>query len=160
VKPIHRMASVMAAAVVAACASAPSMKPGATPSPVPEAQLPFEELPTHTILPGQCALVLWTRASRPRRIFLALNEPASAYIRTAGHTLALARTRAVGDAVFGHAPSQTYSGDGWTVEISFVMDPNSPLAGGATLSSALVSFTDKQGWSGAVPAAGMVACQN
>ncbi len=125
-----------------------------------EQGLPLQELPTQTLVRGQCALVLWTRTAPARRVFMALNDPAGALVQVGGKTVTLARTAWDGAAVFSHYPHQTFSGDGWTLKIDVEFDTRSGLVGGAVAPSGSLELSDAKGWSTVLPVAGMVACQS
>lgn len=125
-----------------------------------DADLPLQELPTQTLVHGQCALVLWTRTTPARRVFMALNDPAGAKVQVGGKTLTLARTAWDGSAVFSQYPSQSFTGGGWTVKIGVEFDTRSGIVGGAVAPSGTLELSDAKGWSTVVPVAGMVACQS
>lgn len=125
-----------------------------------EPDMPLQELPTQTLASGQCALVLWTRTTPARRVFMALNDPAGAKVQVAGRTLDLPRTAWDGAPVFSHYPQQSFSGGGWTVKIGVEFDSRSGLVGGAVAPSGTLELTDAKGVSTVLPVAGMVACQS
>jgi hypothetical protein len=125
-----------------------------------ETELPLQELPPQTLAAGQCALVLWTRTTPARRVFMALNNPAGAKVQVDGRTVALARTGWDGEAVFGHSPKQAFAGGGWTLSVSVDFDTRSGLVGGAVAPSGTLELRDAKGWSILQSVAGMVACQS
>lgn len=122
--------------------------------------MPLQELPTQTLRSGQCALVLWTRTTPARRVFMAINDPAGAKVQVGGRTVDMARTAWSGDAVFNHYPQQSFSGGGWTVKTVVDFDTRSGIVGGAVAPSGTLELTDAKGLSTVLPVAGMVACQS
>jgi len=157
---MRRALAAALALCVSACASrgAQPEEPAATPAAL-EAVAPLEELPPQTLTRGQCALVLWSRTTPARRIFMGLNAPPSARVQRGGRTLTLARTAASGEAAYGHPPVQTYSGEGLTLTASVEFDEGEGLVGGAVVPSAAVTLRDETGVETVIPAGGLLACQ-
>lgn len=124
------------------------------------AGLPFQELPTQTLAKGQCALFLWARTSPPRRVFMALQDPAVARVRIAGKSVDLPRTAWEGEGVYGHYQRQTYAADGVTLDVTVQMDGRSGLVGGAVVPTGAIEYRDAAGWQTVIPVAGMVGCQS
>lgn len=152
------LAEAMAAAcAVAVCVAASSA--WAEPAPAPTGGLPLEALPTQTLASGQCALFLWARTTPPRRVFMALQDPAVARIRIDGRSLDLPRTAAEGESAYGHAPVQRYEGEGIILTITIQMDARSGLVGGAVVPTGSMEYRDARGWETIIPVAGMVGCQ-
>jgi hypothetical protein len=80
-----------ACAALCCAASSPVLAEAA---PAPTGGLPLEALPTQTLASGQCALFLWARTTPPRRVFMALQDPAVARIRIDGRSVDLPRVGA------------------------------------------------------------------
>ncbi len=121
--------------------------------------LPLEALPTQALASGQCALFLWARTTPPRRVFMALQDPAVARIRINGRSVDLPRTAAEGESAYGHAPMQRYEGEGITLTMTIQMDARSGLVGGAVIPTGSLEYRDAKGWETVIPVAGMVGCQ-
>ena len=149
--------AMAAACAVAVCVAASSAF--AEPAPAPTGGLPLEALPTQTLASGQCALFLWARTTPPRRVFMALQDPAVARIRIDGRSVDLPRTAAEGESAYGHAPVQRYEGEGITLTITIQMDARSGLVGGAVVPTGSLEYRDARGWETIIPVAGMVGCQ-
>lgn len=128
-------------------------------APAPTGGLPLEALPTQTLAGGQCALFLWARTTPPRRVFMALQDPAVARIRIEGRSVDLPRTAGEGDSVYGHTPIQRFEGEGITLTIKIQMDARSGLVGGAVIPSGSLEYRDAKGWETIIPVAGIVGCQ-
>lgn len=153
-----RATLLMTLGLLTGCAGRDAEPPAATIAARPTG-LPLEELPAQTLARGQCALVLWSRTSPPQRLFLAVNEPAAARVRMGGRTLALPRIAATGEAVFGHHPTQTYSGEGVTVTAGAEFDAREGLVGGVAAPSAVLTVRTADGTETVIPAGGLLACQ-
>lgn len=145
-------------AVAAICCVAASQAL-AEAAPAPTGGLPLEALPTQTLASGQCALFLWARTTPPRRVFMALQDPAVARIRIEGRSIDLPRTAAEGESAYGHAPLQRYEGGGITLTMTIQMDARSGLVGGAVIPTGSLEYRDAKGWETVIPVAGMVGCQ-
>lgn len=147
-----------------ACARLGSATPGrSTPSaaaPRGASDVPFGELPPQRLERGQCALFLWSRTTPPRRVLMALNDPAIARVRLGGRTVDLARTRVEGPAAFGHARTQSYAGAGASLVITVDMESRGGVVGGAVVPTAAIEYRTVAGWTIIVPAAGLLACQS
>lgn len=128
-------------------------------APAPTGGLRLEALPTQTLATGQCALFLWARTTPPRRVFMALQDPAVARIRIKGRSVDLPRTAAEGESAYGHSPMQRYEGEGITLTMSIQMDARSGLVGGAVIPTGSLEYRDAEGWETIIPVAGMVGCQ-
>lgn len=128
-------------------------------APVPTGGLPLEALPTQTLASGQCGLFLWARTSPPRRVFMALQDPAMARIRIEGRSVDLPRTAAEGESAYGHTPMQRYEGEGIVLTMRIEMDARSGLVGGAVIPTGSLEYRDAKGWETIIPVAGMVGCQ-
>jgi hypothetical protein len=159
---IHRapLLTLLAGFLLAGCAHGPGavLRATAATAPVP-LQAMFEELPAQGLRTGQCALALWSRQAQPLRFLMTLSDPAVARVRMGGKLLELARVAQTGQPVYGQFPDQRYEGDGLTLSVSFSTQSLAALTGGAVVSSAMVEYSDAQGWTAIVPAAGMIACQ-
>ena len=149
-------AIVLAGALLAGCAAT---GPDRTPPPA-AAGLPLSELPAQNLQKGQCAMFLWARTTPPRRVFMALHDPAMARIVVGTRTLDLPRTGWSGEASFGHYPEQRFAGPGFDLRVSVQMDARPGLSGGAVVPSGLVEYRDNTGAETLIPVAGMVACQD
>lgn len=148
--------------MLAACAGAPGTpEPESKPSAAAAAPAPFalSEVPPHRLLGGQCALVLWSREPSPRRLVLALDNPAIARINRNGAVSELAQTGVEGRRVFGHHPVQYYAGGGVRLTLRISFDGPQTLADGAILRDGSVELADDAGWSEIIPAAGLIGCQ-
>lgn len=145
-----------ALAAICCASSSPALAEAA---PAPTGGLPLEALPTQTLASGQCALFLWARTTPPRRVFMALQDPAMARIRIDGRSVDLARTAAEGEGAYGHAPMQRYEGEGITLTMTIQMDARSGLVGGAVVPTGSLEYRDARGWETIIPVAGMVGCQ-
>ena len=143
----------------AAIACAMSSPAWAEAAPAPTGGLPLEALPTQTLASGQCALFLWARTTPPRRVFMALQDPAVARIRIAGRSVDLPRTAGGGDSAYGHTPIQRFEGEGITLTMKIQMDARSGLVGGAVVPAGSLEYRDAKGWETIIPVAGMVGCQ-
>ncbi|CAN1558664.1 hypothetical protein MCEMIH16_02531 [Caulobacteraceae bacterium] len=128
-------------------------------APAPTGVLPLEGLPTQTLASGQCALFLWARTTPPRRVLMALQDPAIARIRLDGKSLDLPRVAAEGEALYGHFPVQRFEGEGVSVSVTIQMDARSGLVGGVVVPAGWLEYRDRKGWETIVPVAGMVGCQ-
>ena len=129
-------------------------------APVGAGGVPLAELPTQTLENGQCAMFLWARTTPPRRVFMALHEPATARVVVGARTLALPRTQWSGEAAFGHYPQQRFAGAGVELNVTVQMDTRTGLTGGAVVPSGSIEYRDEKGWETVIPVAGMVACQS
>ncbi len=145
-----------ACAAIGLAAASPAWAEAA---PAPTGGLPLEALPTQTLASGQCALFLWARTTPPRRVFMALQDPAVARIRVDGRSVDLPRTAAEGESAYGHAPMQRYAGEGITLTMAIQMDARSGLVGGAVIPNGSLEYRDARGWETIIPVAGMVGCQ-
>jgi len=152
------MLAAIGAVLVSACANGPAGKTG-TMAGTP-AESSFGELPAQTLNQGQCALVLWSRKSPPLRFLMTLNEPAVARVQIQGKMVELARVAQTGQPIYGQFPNQRYRGEGLSLSVTFSSDNMGPLNSGAVVSSAVVEYSDAQGWTAIVPAAGLIACQS
>ncbi len=153
-----RWLGVVGRALAAVCCAAASPALAET-APAPTGGLPLEALPTQTLASGQCALFLWARTTPPRRVFMALQDPAVARIRIEGRSLDLPRTAAEGESAYGHTPMQRYEGGGITLTMTIQMDARSGLVGGAVIPTGSLEYRDAKGWETVIPVAGMVGCQ-
>lgn len=150
---------VMAALLLAACASAPTEEQRAAPAADTAGMPPLAELPTQQLASGQCALVLWSRNTTPVRFLVTLDQPAVANVMVQGRIVQLARVQQTGQSLHGQFPQQHYRGEGISLEVLFTRDDARELAGGAVVSSAVVEYVDAAGWTSIIPAAGLIACQ-
>lgn len=153
-----RWSGVIGGACAAICCAA-SSPAWAEAAPAPTGGLPLEALPTQTLASGQCALFLWARTTPPRRVFMALQDPAVARIRIEGRSVDLPRVAAEGESAYGHAPVQRYEGEGITLTMTIQMDARSGLVGGAVIPTGSLEYRDARGWETIIPVAGMVGCQ-
>ncbi len=145
-----------ALAAICCVAASPAFAEAA---PAPTGGLPLEALPTQTLAGGQCALFLWARTTPPRRVFMALQDPAVARIRVDGRSVDLPRMAAEGENAYGHAPMQRYEGEGIVLTMTIQMDARSGLVGGAVIPTGSLEYRDARGWETIIPVAGMVGCQ-
>lgn len=153
-----RWSGMIGGACAALCCAA-SSPVWAEAAPAPTGGLPLEALPTQTLASGQCALFLWARTTPPRRVFMALQDPAVARIRIDGRSVDLPRVGAEGESAYGHAPVQRYEGEGITLTMTIQMDARSGLVGGAVIPTGSLEYRDARGWETIIPVAGMVGCQ-
>lgn len=122
-------------------------------------EVPLEEIPPQRLESGQCALFLWTRASPPRRVFMALQSPTLARVKVGGRVLDLPRVAWEGEPVFGHPTMQRFAGSGLQLTITIQPDTRSGLVGGAVAPAATIEYRAADGWETVIPAAGMIGCQ-
>mgnify|MGYP003578955794 CR=1 FL=1 len=153
-------AAATAAMLLTACASGSSSVQPATAVADPVGAAALAELPTQVLMPGQCALVLWSRNSTPVRFAVTLDQPAVARVSMKGQVVELARVSQDGQSIHGQFPEQRYRGQGMSLEVSFIPEDARQLAGGAVVSSAVVEFDDPNGWTSVIPAVGLIACQS
>lgn len=116
------------------------------------------ELPPQKLARGQCALVLWSKELRARRIVMALNAPALARIQVGGRTLELPRTALDGPEVFGHPARQTFAAAGRTLTLEIEVAEGRDLPGGVVVTGGAVDYRDPSGWSTLIPVGGLIAC--
>jgi len=151
---------MMAAILLAACASGPPDGERLAPVADPTGMPALAELPTQQLARGQCALALWSRNATPVRFVVTLDQPAVARVSVKGRVVELARVAQSGQSIHGHFPEQHYRGEGISLGVSFVGDDARQLAGGAVVSSAIVEYDDPSGWTSVIPAVGLIACQS
>ena len=152
------MIAVGAAVLLTACSGGPLERLAPRPGAV-ETGLPLGEAPALRLASGQCALALWTRAEPAVRVALAVNQPAEIHIRLDGRDLVLPRVASDGEPMFGHAPSQTWSGDGVTLSLTATLAARDGMVGGAVARDAMLVLTGRDGSEAVIPVAGLVACQ-
>ena len=146
--------------LLSACAAAPrAAEPAPAAAPAAAGAFALSEVPPHRLLSGQCALVLWSREPTPRRLVLALDNPAIARLNRDGAVRELAQSGVEGRRVFGHHPVQHYTGGGLTLTLRISFDGPQTLADGAILRDGSVELADDAGWSEIIPAAGLIGCQ-
>src|SRR5688572_8150998 len=130
---------VLAALLLASCASGPPGEQRSAPAAADAMTMPaLAELPTQQLARGQCALALWSRNATPVRFVVTLDQPAVARMSVKGRVVELARVAQSGQSIHGHFPEQHYRGEGISLGVSFVGDDARQLAGGAVVSSAIV----------------------
>jgi hypothetical protein len=139
------------------CATAQSPEPATQSAAAADATL--EELPAQTLAAGQCALVLWSNPAEPKRIAMTIDEPAIARIQIDGRLVQLPRVAGTGEAIHGMFAQQIYRGEGLSLAVSFTAAPRE-MNGGAVIPTAVVEYTDANGWAAVIPAAGMIACRS
>lgn len=118
----------------------------------------LESLPSQRLPPGQCALVLWSKAAGNPRIVMAFSAPPLARVKIGGRIMVLRRTALEGPEVFGHPLRQTFSGDGVTLQVDIEPPEGSSLQGGAVVRAGSVDYRDAAGWSTVTPVGGLIAC--
>lgn len=122
--------------------------------------LPLSELPAQPPLArGQCALTLWSRDASGRLLVMALDRPAVARVSLNGQVRELALADQVGEPFYGHAPRQTFVGEGLSLTLSFTPVEREGLVGGGVAGDAALELTEAGGDTLFVPAAGLLACQ-
>lgn len=121
--------------------------------------LALQEVAPQRLSEGQCALVLWTRVQPPRRVLVAFSDPNVARVQIAGKTVDLPQTARSGEIVYGHAPRQTFEGNGIAISFNLEFDQRSGLVGGAIAPNGTLEMRTQGGWSAISPVAGLVACQ-
>lgn len=121
--------------------------------------LSLQEVAPQRLSAGQCALVLWSKAQPPLRVLVAFSDPNVARIQFRGKTMDLLQTARGGEMVYGHAPRQSFEGNGIKISIDLEFDARSGLVGGAIAPSGTLEMQTQQGWSAISPVAGLVACQ-
>ncbi len=112
------------------------------------ASLGLQDLPQQKIAPGQCVIMLWSKAQPPLRI---------AMIDEQRQTLLLQRNRrAVTLAASG--PSH-YSGDGLSIGVDLVFRDGAAVSNGAIIDSGSIDITAADGETLVLPVGGIRACQ-
>jgi len=119
---------------------------------------PVSELPPQALESGACALVLWSRATPPMRLAMALDAPPSVRLVIGGDVQELPRVGMEGEPLSGFAPRQLYEGGGITLAITLEVRAAAPVPGGIAVPAGL-EITAPGGWSMILPAAGLIACQ-
>lgn len=118
--------------------------------------LPLLELPTQTLAPGACALVLWERATG-RRVAMMVLQPDGIRVHTGDGVKTLNRTTADGDVVAGFAPHARYGDESMRIETSLVIVGND-VAGSAIIRDGIIAVTGADGEEVIAPVAGIAGC--
>lgn len=121
--------------------------------------LSFQEVAPQRLSAGQCALVLWSKAQPPLRVLVAFSDPTVARIQIGGKTLDLPQTERGGEMVYGHAPRQSFEGQGIKISFDLEFDLARGLVGGAIAPAGTLEMQTEKGWSAISPVVGLVACQ-
>lgn len=157
------LAAVLAAGLLAACASAgreervrsrpETMRGGNV------AQ--FERLAAQSLEPGQCGLFLWAQSSQqPVFIMAAFDDPPQARVRVDGRERILQRTSVEGVSVHGHYEVQTYRSGNVAITVDVTFDNDRRLRDGAVVERGVIRSIGSDGSETIVPVGGMVACEN
>lgn len=109
--------------------------------------------------PDQCGMFLWARTSERPLVFFATGEPGSARMKLDSKEIALKRTAAEGDAVFGQYPRQNFVHEALTVNLNIKPERRSGLVGGAVVRQGILRLETAEGWGYAMPVAGLIACE-
>ena len=152
---MNRSIMILSVLLLAGCAHQPTTRTAQSASPTGPL---FGELPAQELKRGECALVLWSRKQPSVRFLMALNNPAVARVQIQGHVEEFSRVVQTGRPIYGQFADQHYRGNGTSLEVNLSADERSELSSGAIV-SAVVEYSDAQGWMTVVPAAGLIACQ-
>lgn len=120
--------------------------------------LRLDEIPTINPKRGECSFVLWTRVSPPIRVMAILSNPQRAIVRINGKKIELARAGHEGAEVFGQYPNQTFTGNGYKLQLLTSFDARENLIGGVVAPEGTLEIIDPQGWSTIFSVGGLVAC--
>lgn len=120
--------------------------------------LRLDEIPTINPKRGECSFVLWTRVSPPIRVLAILSNPQRAIVRINGKKMELVRTEHEGAEVFSQYPNQTFTGNGYKLQLLTSFDARENLIGGVVAPEGTLEIIDPQGWSTIFSVGGLVAC--
>ncbi len=123
-----------------------------------ESPLPLAELAPQPLPKGECALVLWERATR-RRVVMGFAQPATVLVNSQG-VVTLAQQSGDGDAVMGFRPHAVYASGTLRVELSLAIIANDGGAGGAVVRDGAITVTGADGVAVVAPVAGLVGCSS
>lgn len=148
---------VVCAALLSACASAPSVSP-AKPATSSIAGKPADSLPAQTLAAGKCGLFLWTQ-DEPRRFVLFYPAGAgTAEAIISGYQTRLNVDSQTGDVFAQFMTEMTFRNtDGTPVKLT--LQPGEIVDGGRRVPSARMISQDREGWEIITPLTGLTACQ-
>ena len=117
-------------------------------------------LPPQALEAGACGLFLWARDSRADLVFFTSDSDSQAHIAFDGRAMALPRTLADGEFLFGQYTRQQFAGDALNLSLAVQPDAQSRMIGGTVVRHGTLSIEDAKGWSIVMPVAGMIACKS
>lgn len=116
-------------------------------------------LPPQELEDGSCGMFLWARDSHRNLVFFTSDRTRQAHLVLDGQQIALPRTVAEGDLVFGQYTRQEFSQAGIDLRLVVQPDPDSGIIGGAVVRQGMLNIRDAKGWDFVLPVAGLIACK-
>lgn len=156
---IRSLSVPVAAALLAACSTAPS---GNTEKAIAAteaaARAPAEGLPPQRLTPGECGLFLWGMAAPRKFVFFAKATSGDALVLIDDAPKTLAMAGASGD-VFGQFLTEMeYAGAASARRVKVSLKPGEVLEGGQRVESGTILFIGADGWETVLPVTGVRAC--
>jgi hypothetical protein len=117
-------------------------------------------LPPQELEAGACGLFLWARGSRANLVFFTSDSNNQGHIVFDDRAIALPRTLADGELLFGQYTRQQFAGEALILRLAVQPDRDSRMIGGTVVRHGTLSIEDAKGWSIVMPVAGMIACKS
>ncbi len=115
--------------------------------------MPRQQIPT-----GECGLFLWVKQENTPLVFFQ-RSGGQAFMHIDGDVAALVRTGVEDQFALQFHQQQMFSFADMTVKVSVTPEQIRSLQQGLKLPTGSISVSTKDGWSAALPVAGIIGCQ-
>lgn len=116
-------------------------------------------LPGQTLDNGTCGLFLWLRRDDAPLIFFQRSSDPRATMILDGVSQSLPRTTATELIGFNFFENQTFKNDAFELSVKTKAEPVRSIRQGIKIETGSISMTTNNGWSAALPVAGVIGCK-
>ncbi len=120
--------------------------------------IPRSGLGSQALIPGECAMFLWSRTDTSKFIFFSKAISGTALLARSEGPVELLQLSADGD-IFGQFNTRLSFSSAPGLNVDLEVEPGELLEGGQRIASGLLTTTNSDGWQTKLPIVGVRACQ-